>query len=153
MRVIDENGKNLGIIEREEALRLAKEKGLDLVEISEKTDPPVAKIMDFGQFLYEQKKKKQKAKTKLKKTQTKGIRLSLRIGSHDLQVKIEQAKKFLEKGNKVKIEMRLSGREKQHLELAKNLFDKVIDKLKEIAIIDQPFTKQGGRLFLTFRKK
>jgi len=145
LRLIDEEGKNLGIVSREEALALAKEKNLDLVEISPKENPPVAKIMDFGQFKYQLKKKEQKQKSKQKKTEIKGIRLSLRISEHDKEFKLKQGKKFLEQGHKVKIEMILKGREKIHLDLAKEIINQFIEQLGEVKI-EQEIKKQGGKL-------
>lgn len=153
LRVIDENGKNLDILTTAEALDLAREKELDLVEITNKTNPPVAKIMNFGQFLYEQKKKEQKAKTKTKKTGTKGIRLSLRISRHDKELRVNQAKKFLGQGNKIKIEMKLVGRERQHLDLARNIINEFIENLNENVVLDQPLIQQGGRLNVLVRKR
>ncbi|MBU4512936.1 translation initiation factor IF-3 [Patescibacteria group bacterium] len=153
LRVIDDGGKNLGVLKTSEALILAQEKELDLVEITDKIDPPVAKIMDFGQFLYEHKKSQQKAKIKAKKSETKGIRLSLRISKHDKDIRINQTKKFLDQGNKVKIEMKLMGRERQHFDLAKEIVNEFVDNLGENAIIEQPLIKQGGRLSVMVRKK
>jgi translation initiation factor IF-3 len=144
--VIDEEGKHLGILNTQEALTLAQERGFDLVEISPKEDPPVAKFLDFGQFKYELEKKRKAQKSK--KIALKGIRLSFRIGKGDLAFKKEQAKKFLEAGHKVKIEMVLKGREKAHLGLAKEIINNFIQTLgEEISLgIEQPLTRQGGRL-------
>ena len=144
VRLIDETGKFLGAINTYEALKLAREKGLDLVEINPKEEPPIAKIMDFGQFRYEETKKEKKQK--IKKIEIKGVRLSLRTGRHDLEIKANQAKKFLETGNKVKIEMILKGRERTHFDLAEKIINSFIELIGPEVKIEQPLNKQGGRL-------
>lgn len=144
VRVIDENGKNLGIFKIEEALKLAQKRGLDLVEISPLEKPPVAKIVDFSKFLYEQKKKEKQKKGK--KQEIKVVRLSLRVGKHDLEIKRNQILKFLEKKQKVKIEMILKGREKTHLDLASKIFDDFIKSLGEKIKIERTLLKEEGRL-------
>lgn len=118
VRLIDENGVQVGVIDKNEALRLAQEKGMDLIEVSSKINPPICKILDYGKYRYQKQKQEQKAKKKQKKSQLKGIRLSLRIGKHDLEFKARQAEKFLNEGHKVKIEIILKGREFTHLDLA-----------------------------------
>ena len=112
--LIDENGERLGEIDTRDALERARDIGLDLVEVNPTARPPVAKIMDYGQFKYEQEKKKHKQKVAQKKVDTKGVRLSVRISKHDLELRIRQGKKFLSQGNKLKIEMVLRGRERAH---------------------------------------
>ncbi|MGC9048841.1 MAG: translation initiation factor IF-3 [Patescibacteria group bacterium] len=144
VRLIDEAGKFLGIIETTEALRMAQEKGLDLVEINPKEEPPIAKIMDFGQFRYQEAKKERKQKSK--KVEVKGVRLSLRISKHDLEIKANQAKKFLSQGNKIKIEMNLRGRERMHLDLAEKMINDLISLIGPETKIEQPLNKQGGGL-------
>jgi translation initiation factor IF-3 len=121
--VIDESGQALGEMSNYEALDIAKSKELDLVEVSPNTRPPVCKIMDYGKFQYAQAKKS-KSQSSQKKTETKGIRIGVRTDTHDLEFKKKQTEKFLSKGNKVKIEIRLRGREKAHQDLARqNLKD------------------------------
>lgn len=151
--MIDDEGKNLDVMATGEALQLAREKELDLVEISASADPPIAKIMDFGQFLYEQKKKDQKAKAKNKKSETKGIRLSFRISEHDEDIRVKQATKFLENGNKVKVDMKLIGRERRHMDKAREKIAGFVDKLGEGAIMEQGVVQQGGRLSAIIRRK
>lgn len=151
--MIDEEGKNLEVMATAEALRLARERELDLVEISSKCEPPIAKIMDFGQFLYEQKKKEQKARAKSKKSETKGIRLSFRISQHDEEIRLKQAQKFLEQGDKIKVEMKLVGRERQHLDIARKKIQGFIDKLGGEAMMEQPVRQQGGRLSVVVRRR
>jgi translation initiation factor IF-3 len=144
IRLIDETGKFLNIVDTEEAIKLAREKGLDLVEINPKTDPPVAKIMDFGQFKYEETRKDKKQK--IHTAEIKGIRLSLRTGKHDLEIKANQAKKFLAEKNKVKIEMVLRGRERAHFDLAEKVIMGLIELTGPEVKIQQPLNRQGGRL-------
>ncbi|NQU77647.1 translation initiation factor IF-3 [Candidatus Falkowbacteria bacterium] len=151
--MIDEGGKNRGVMETQEALKMALGKELDLVEISSNTNPPIAKIMDFGQFLYEQKKKDQKTKAKSKKSETKGIRLSFRISEHDEDIRVKQANKFLEQGNKIKVDMKLIGRERRHTGLAREKIQGFVDKLGENAMMEQPVNQQGGRLSVVVRRK
>jgi translation initiation factor IF-3 len=107
----------LGVVPLEEAIRLTKESGLDLIEVADKARPPVCRIIDYGKYLYQQEKKAKQQKSF--KSEVKGIRLSLRIAQNDMQLKISQAKKFLEQGHKVRVEIVLRGREKAHQNLAK----------------------------------
>lgn len=111
LRVIDHTGAMLGVLPTAEALAKAKEAGFDLVEVNPKANPPIAKFLDFGKFQYEQEKLKQKQKAKTKKVDVKGIRISLRIGDHDREVRLNQALGFFEKGHKVKVDLFLRGRE------------------------------------------
>lgn len=128
MRVIDETEKQLGIITLEEALRMAQERNLDLIQVTERVDPPVCKIMDYGKYLYREEKKERGAK-KQKGGEVKGIRLSFGISSHDLETRAHQAEKFLKEGNKVRIELILRGREKAHLDFAKEKIKKFLEIL------------------------
>ncbi len=155
IRVIDEEGTHLGVIPVSKALEIAAERGYDLVEVSPKDNPPIARLMDFGQFKYEKEKEARKQKSRSHNVEVKGIRLSLRIGSHDLEVRRDQAKKFLEGGDKVQIEIVLRGREKQFTDLAKSVMEKFVELIKqELNIaIEQPFQKQGGRLTIVVGKK
>jgi translation initiation factor IF-3 len=123
-RVIDEDGTQLGVMSSYDALNIAKSKLLDLVEISPTAKPPVLRIMDFGKFQYQKSKQDQKSKAKQKKVDIKGIRIGVRTDDHDLEFKKNQAEKFLKKGDKVKIEIILKGREKAHQDLGRrNLED------------------------------
>lgn len=147
VRLIDDQGKHLGTVNLEEALKLSLEKSLDLIEISPKEEPPVVKIMDFGKFLYEQKKKDRDLKKK-KVKELKVLRLSLRTGKHDLETRSHQALKFLKNGHKVKIEMLLKGRERAHTDLAKKIIDDFTKNLGEEIKIEQPLSKQGHKFIL-----
>ncbi len=134
MRLIDEQGKQVGIVETREALRLAQDKGLDLVEISPSAQPPVCKILDFGKFLYQLEKEEQKAKKAQKKIEVKGVRIKIGTQEHDFNLKVNQAKKFLSEGHKVKIDLILRGREKAHKGLAKENLQKFIQNLGQVKL-------------------
>ena len=145
--VIDENGQALGEMPTSEALKLAQEKELDLVEVNPKARPPVCKILDFGQFQYQQSRKTQQQKAHAKKVEIKGIRLSYKIGKHDLDFRKKQANKFLAKGDKVKIETILRGRERQYAREAGDKINDFIKSLDEEVTIEQSVKKQGNQLF------
>ncbi len=147
--LIDEDGNNVGVVSVEKALAMAQEAESDLVEVNPKGNPPVAKIMDFGQFKYKKDKEAQKQKSKQKKADLKGVRLSVRISQHDFDFRVEQAKKFLAKGSKLKVEIIMKGREKGHPERATEVVNKFVNSIKQddsLNIeIEQALTKQGGR--------
>ena len=147
--LISEEGEKLGETTTREALQKAKEEEMDLVLVNPKVDPPVAKITDLGRMKYESEKKAHKQKMQQQKVETKSIRLSVRISKHDFDFRINQAKKFLEKGNKLKLDLFLKGREKQHPEKARETLQNFVSVLKEEEKLDiteeQPLTKQGGR--------
>ena len=153
LRVLDEEGKMLGIFDTKAALEMAMEKGQDLVEISPNAKPPVAKIIDYGKFQYQQEKFQKKQKSQIKKIDIKGIRLSPRISSHDLGIRVDQAKKFLEKGQKVRIEIVLRGREHQFAESVKKLIKEFVDKLETPVTIEQQLLKQGNRFSMQVAPK
>jgi translation initiation factor IF-3 len=119
VRVIDADGSNLGVLDTQKAISIAKEKRLDLVEISTKTDPPICKIIDYGKYKYAQEKKEKKQQAHQKKTEIKGIRIGLTTSPHDLEIRAHQIEKFFKEGHKIRIEMKLRGREKAHGDLAK----------------------------------
>lgn len=144
--LIDETGAFLGPTPLAKALTLALERGYDLVEVGPKANPPVAKILNFGQFQYEQGKMQRKQKAHQKKNETKGLRLSLKIGQHDIDVRVKQAREFMEEGNKVKIEIMLRGREMQHADLARGVLNDFINQLGVPITIDQPITRQGNKI-------
>jgi len=131
VQVVDETGKSLGILDTYKATQIAREKGLDLVEVAPTAKPPVCKIIDYGKYKYQQAKKEQQQKTKQKKIEIKGVRIGLSTSIHDLEHKAKQAEGFLAEGNKVRIEIRLRGREKAHQNLAR---EKLNNFLKMIPI-------------------
>ena len=156
--LINEEGENIGTIETATALQMAVDAGLDLVEVNPKANPPVVKIMDFGQFRYEREKKAHKQKLQQKKVETKNIRLSVRISEHDSDFRLNQAEKFLAKDNKLKIEIMMRGREKQYPQKAMESINRFVDALKAregLTIeVEQPLTRQEGRFnIILFNKK
>ena len=155
--LIDENSEQIGVVSIEKALAMAEEAGLDLVEVNPKARPSIVKIMDYGQLKYESDKQKQKQKAKQKKIETKGIRLSVRISQHDFDFRLNQGKKFLEKGNKLKIELSLKGREKAHPEKAREIIGVFVQKLQEKEgmnlIPEQDLTMQGGKFIMILVNK
>lgn len=130
VRLIGEEKEQLGVLSLEEALKIAREKNLDLIQVTEKVEPPVCKIMDHGKFLYFLKKKEQKAKHH-HAGELKGIRLTFGISEHDLETRARQAEKFLKKGDKIRIEMKLRGREKAHGDIAKEKIQKFIEQINQ----------------------
>jgi len=153
VRLINEKGEHLDIIKTEKALEIAREKKLDLVEISPQAKPPVAKILNFNRFKYALKKKEKQQKKERTINEVKGIRLTPRIGKHDLNLRIKKACEFINKGNKVKIEMILRGREKAHFPLAQKLTEEFIETLGENIQIEQKIKRQGSRLVALISKK
>ena len=151
--VIGAEGESLGEMPTTQAVELAREQGLDLVEVQPKATPPICKILDFGQFQYEQEKHRKKQRARQKKIETKGVRISFRIGEHDLATRRSQATKFLEQGHKVKVDLVLRGRERAYLSEAKTGMEQFANSLGQDTFIEQPFSKQGGRLSLTVSKK
>ncbi len=155
--LIDENGEKIGVMPTAKALAMAREAGLDLVEVNPKERVSIVKIMDYGQFKYEKEKKAHKQKLQQKKVDTKGIRLSVRISAHDFGVRVEQAAKFLKRGDKLKIDLLLKGRERQHPEKAKETIDNFLATLEEDTELnlarEQDLTKQGGRYTITLVNK
>lgn len=149
--LIDENGKNLGQVSYDQAMLLAYEKGLDLVEVGSNNNPPIAKIMDFGKELYKEQKQISKQKAKQKGTELKEIKLSLRIEPHDFQTKVDRAKKFLQEGNKVKVFLQLMGREMAFKDQAYEIINKFT--LDSNADFEQQTKRMGNRFFALLKKK
>lgn len=136
VRLIDETGKQLGIIAIGEALERARTKGFDLVEVAPDSVPPVCRIMDFTKFQYEQKRKQKAARKKTVKTDIKEIKLRPNIDPHDFSIKLKHAREFLEKGNKLKITMRYRAREMRHYEIGTQQVDKLIKDLNDLALVE-----------------
>ncbi|MBD3359367.1 MAG: translation initiation factor IF-3 [Candidatus Buchananbacteria bacterium] len=149
VRVIDEEGQMLGVFPTRQAIDMAKERELDLVAVSPKAQPPVARFLNYGNFKYQQEKAAKKQKSQQRKTEVKDIRLSPRIGKHDLEFRLKQADKFLKRGDKINIEIILKGRERQHPELAKEIIQDFINtinsQITEIEIEQAP-KKQGNKI-------
>lgn len=155
VQVIDESGTYLGTMPATKALALARERGFDLVEVNPTQQPPVTKFLNYGQFKYEKDKEMKKQKLAVKQVAVKGVRLSVRIGKHDLEMRQNQALKFLNDGNKVKIDIILKGREKQHSNLAFEMIRDFIFSLKKQAPvkIEQPTVYQGGKISALITKE
>lgn len=151
--MIDEKNINLGPLDTYKAQALAEERGLDLVEVSPKGNPPVARILDFGAYLFQQEKQERKHRAKQKKIEVKCIRLTLAIGKHDLEVRKKQAEKFLNDGHKVKIEMMLHGREIAHQDLGRQIIFEFIKELGDQVFLEQMLTRQGRKFFTIVYKK
>ncbi len=154
LRVIDESGEYLGELKKDEALAMAMERGFDLVEVNPSAQPPVAKLINYGQFKYKKEKELKKQKQAVKQIAVKGVRLSARIGEHDLAVRRAQARKFLEDGNKVKVEIILRGRERQHSPLAYKMIKDFIDGLNQLipVKVESPTSNQAGKIFALIAK-
>jgi translation initiation factor IF-3 len=148
VRVIDEEGKQLGVLGSWEALKIAQERGFDLVEVSPQAVPPVCKLLDYGKYLYEEKRKDKENKRAQRESQSalKEIQLSPVIQENDLNVKIKNIQRLLDDGNKVKVMIKFSGRQIKHSELAKVLFEKVLAKLPEKVNIEKSPNWEGRSL-------
>ncbi len=151
--VIDENGQKLGVMPTREALNLARERGLDLVEVSPNANPPVCRIMDFGKYKYQMQKKMHEAKKKQKTIEVKTVKIRPRTDEHDMQVRIKQVKKFLEKGNKVKAIVMFRGREQAHVDLGEAQLLKIYDAVKDIAEMERKPKKEGRDMIMILAPK
>ena len=149
VRLIGEDGEQLGIMSAREALQRAREAELDLVKIAPTAKPPVCKIIDYGKYRYELARKEKEAKKKQKITEVKEVRLSPNIDTNDLNTKTNAARKFLEKGDKVKVTLRFRGREMAHMAKSKHILDDFAEALADIAVVDKP-SKVEGRSMVMF---
>ena len=154
LRVVDSDGKQLGVIDRLKALEIASQRELDLVLVSEKANPPVCRIMDYGKYKFEQEKKAKEAKKKSHQTEVKEVKMRYKIDKHDYDVRIGQATKFLKSGDKVKCTVIFRGREIQHSNLAETLLLKMADDLEEQSEVQQKPKREGRNMimFLSPRK-
>lgn len=143
VRLVGENGEQLGIMAGKDALIMAKEAELDLVKIAPTAKPPVCKIIDYGKYRYELARKEKEAKKKQKVIEVKEVRLSPNIDDNDLNTKMGAARKFIEKGNKVKLTLRFRGREMAHMSKSKYIIDDFAEKLSDIAVVDKPAKVEG----------
>jgi translation initiation factor IF-3 len=144
--VIGSDGSQVGVISVEEALRMAAEEELDLVEISPEADPPVCKIVDFGKFIYQREKKVKEAKKKQKIIELKEMKFSPKIDKHDYQYRVQHILSFLDKGDKVKVTIRFRGREMSHTEFGFELIQKILEEVKEFCTIEKPPKLEGRSL-------
>jgi translation initiation factor IF-3 len=153
VRLVDEKGQMVGVVGRSEALAMAADAGLDLVEIAPNADPPVCKILDFGKYKYEEQKKKNEARKKQKIIEVKEIKLRPSIDDHDYEVKRRSMMKFIEEGDKVKVTMRFRGRELAHQELGMDVLIRVRDDLDEIAKVEQMPRMEGRQMTMVVSPK
>jgi translation initiation factor IF-3 len=151
LRVIDSDGKQLGILSRQEALAIAQERELDLVEISPDADPPVCKVVDWGKYNYQRTKQLQKNRKSAKTLDMKQMRFGLKIGAHDLAIKMSKVTKFLEAGHKVKITLFYRGREQAHKEIGFKIAQEVIEDFGDTIIVDQQPQLSGKQLSFVIR--
>lgn len=143
----------LGEMNTREAIRIAKEKGYDLVEVSPLANPPVCRIMDFGKFIYERKRRERESRKKQRVISVREIRLSFKISDHDYQVKFKKVLEFLEQGDKVKVSMLLRGRETLHINLAMKLMERVVTDLADRGRVEVPPTREERIIYATFLPK
>ena len=153
VRLISEDGEQLGIMSSIEALKLAMEAELDLVKIAPTAKPPVCKIIDYGKYKYEQTRKEKEAKKKQKTVEIKEVRLSPNIETNDLNTKVNNAKKFITKGNKVKVTLRFRGREMAHIQQSKHILDDFAELLSDIAVIEKPAKLEGRNMSMVLTEK
>lgn len=153
VRVVGADGEALGIMSSKEALRLAEEAELDLVKIAPQAKPPVCKIIDYGKYRYELARKEKEAKKKQKTVEVKEVRLSPNIDVNDLNTKISAARKFLSKGDKVKVTLRFRGREISHMSKSRHILVDFAEKLADIAVIEKPSKVEGRSLVMYLTEK
>jgi translation initiation factor IF-3 len=153
VRLIGEDGEQLGVMSAKDAMKLAKEANLDLVKIAPTAKPPVCKIIDYGKYRYELARKEKEAKKKQKTTEVKEIRLSPNIDENDLNTKANQARKFLTKGDKVKISLRFRGREMAHMGTSKQILDDFFAKLEDVSVVEKPAKLEGRSMIMYLAEK
>ena len=153
VRVISEDGEQLGIMSSKDAMKLAREAELDLVKIAPKAQPPVCKIIDYGKYKYELARKEKEEKKKQKTVEVKEVRLSPNIDTNDLNTKMNNAKKFITKGNKVKVTLRFRGREMAHMQQSKHILDDFAEMLADVAVIEKPAKQEGRSMSMVLTEK
>jgi len=153
VRLVGEGGEQLGIMSAREAMKLAEEAELDLVKISPKAKPPVCKIIDYGKYKYEQARKAKEARKKQKVIDIKEIVLSPNIDTNDLNTKVNNARKFITKGNKVKVTLRFRGREMAHVQKSRHILDDVAKMMEDIASIEKPAKMEGRNMTMVLTEK
>lgn len=153
IRVIDTDGGQLGIMSPRDALRIAEEKELDLVLVSDKADPPVCRIMDYGKFKFEQEKKAREARKKQHTSDVKEVKMRYKIEDHDYHVRVTQAERFLKSGDKVKATIMFRGREIQHSDLAESLLQRMATDLQDFAEVQQAPKREGRNMMMMLSPK
>jgi translation initiation factor IF-3 len=150
---VDEDGEMLGVLDTDEARAIARERGLDLVEVAAASRPPVCRIMDFGKFKYEQNKKDRKARSRSHQQQLKEVKFRPKIEKHDLDVKVRNARKFLEAHNKVKVTMNFRGREVTHAGIGRDILLRVAEELADVANVETPPRMEGRHMLMLLSPK
>ena len=153
VRLIDHTGKQVGVVPTDRAMAMAREAGLDLVEVSAEARPPVAKIMDYGKWKYERKKQQQESRKKSHAVQVKEVRLRPKTDKHDFDVKLGRARQFLEEGDKVQVNMMFRGRELAHIEVGRQVVDRFAAALADIAKMERPPIFEGKRMTCLITRK
>lgn len=153
VRLVGEDGEQLGIMSAKDAMKIAREANLDLVKIAPQAKPPVCKVIDYGKYRYELARKEKEAKKKQKTMDVKEIRLSPNIDENDLNTKVGQARKFLAKGDKVKVALRFRGREVAHMGMSKQILDRFFEKLEDIAVVEKPAKMEGRSMIMFLTEK
>ena len=153
VRLIGENGEQLGIMSAKDAYKMAKDAELDLVKIAPTAKPPVCKIIDYGKYKYEMIRREKEAKKKQKTIEIKEVRLSPNIDVNDLNTKNNAARKFIEKGNKVKVTLRFRGREMAHMNASKHILDDFADSLAEVAVVEKAPKVEGRSISMVLAEK
>lgn len=153
VRVVGEDGEQLGIMSVKEALALADEAGVDLVKIAPNAKPPVCRIVDYGKFRYEQTRREKEAKKKQRVIEVKEVRMSPNIDTNDLNTKVNAARKFLEKGDRVKVTLRFRGREMAHMNQSKYILDDFAEALSDVAVVEKPPKVEGRSMTMFLAEK
>ena len=153
VRLVGENGEQLGIMSAREALKIAAEAELDLVKIAPKAQQPVCKIVDYGKYRYEQTRREKEAKKKQKTVELKEVRLSPNIDTNDMNTKVNNAKKFISKGNRVKVTLRFRGREMAHVQQSKHILDDFAAMLEDVAVVEKPAKMEGRSMSMVLTEK
>ena len=153
VRLVGEDGEQLGIMSAKDALKVASDANLDLVKIAPTAKPPVCKIVDYGKYRYELSRKEKEAKKKQKVTEVKEIRLSPNIDENDLNTKANQARKFITKGDKVKVSLRFRGREMAHMSTGRQILDSFYGLLQDISVVEKPAKMEGRSMIMFLTEK
>ena len=153
VRVIGEEGQQLGVMASRDALNMAKDAGVDLVMVSPSANPPVCRIVDYGKFKYEQLRREKEAKKKQKVIEIKEVRLSPNIDTNDLNTKVGAARKFISKGDKVKVTLRFRGREMAHMSSSKHVLDDFAEMLKDVAVVEKAAKVEGRSMTMFLAQK
>lgn len=151
--MVDENGQMRGVVLTRDAIKMAQEAGLDLVEVSPNAEPPVCKILDYGKYKYEQQKKAAEARKKQKIVEVKEVKISPRIEKHDYEVKMRNTRRFLDNGDKVKVTMRLRGREIAHQDIGFALLKQMLEELQEIVTVELAPKLEGRQMIMIIAPK